>query len=89
VVYSFAHGRTTYELKYDAASVESALREDDAADAADTLVRLLLAAEVAPDEELRLRDIACKLSGTKARPLAAKMKMAHTERNNQRVENRT
>ena len=78
-VNSFAHGRTAYELKHDAASVEAAMRAADPAAAADALVRLLLVADLAPDDEQRLRDLAIKLSDVKARPLDAKIKQARSE----------
>lgn len=76
---SFAHGRTRYTLKYDAASVEAAMNKGDPAEAADILVRMLLLADVAADEEQRLRDLATKLSEVKARPLGAKIKQARAE----------
>jgi hypothetical protein len=82
---SFAHGRTTYELKHDAASIEAALRRGQPKDAADTFVRMLLGADLAPDEEQRLRDLVCKLSEGKARPLVAKIKAARHEQMQKRA----
>jgi hypothetical protein len=82
---SFAHGRTTYELNHDAASVETALRNGEPAEAADTFVKLLLAGDLAPDEEQRLRELASELSGVKARPLATKIKAALTEQKRQNI----
>ncbi len=76
---SFAHGRTAYEIKHDAASVEKAMLRAEPAEAADILVRLLLLADLPPDDEQRLRDLAVKLSDVKARPLAAKIKQARAE----------
>ena len=76
---SFAHGRTTYELKHDAASIEAHCGQRFPAEAANTFVRLLLTADLAPDEEQRLRDIVSSLSGVKARPLGAKIKAARAE----------
>ena len=78
-VHSFAHGRTTYELKHDARSIEVAIQKASPTEAADLFVALLLTGAVEPDEEQRLRDIVCKHSGTKARPLAAKIKAARAE----------
>jgi hypothetical protein len=75
-VHSFAHGRTTYDLKYDFAAVENLIKAGSPADAVDCLVSLLAIAELAPDEEQRLRDLVCRLSGVKARPLAARIKGA-------------
>ena len=82
---SFAHGRATYELNYDAASVETALRNGDRDEAANTLVKLLLAGDIAPDEEQRLRELVIQLSGVMARPLAAKIKAARAEQKRQRA----
>jgi len=78
-VHSFAHGRTAYELKHDAASVEKEMLAADPAEAADVLVRLLLLADLPADDEQRLRDLAIKLADVKARPLGAKIKQARAE----------
>ncbi len=83
-VNSFAHGRTAYELKYDAASIEAAMHKaDPAAAAADVLVRMLLQADLPADDEQRLRELATKLSDVKARPLGAKIKQARAEQEQQ------
>jgi len=81
---SFAHGRTTYELRHDAASIEAALQSAKPADVASLFVSLLLAADLEADEEQRLRDLAASKSGVKARPLAAKIKAARNEQARQR-----
>ena len=78
-VHSFAHGRTIYKLRYDAASIEAAMREADPAAAADVLVRMLLWADLPADDEQRLRDLAISVAGVKARPLGAKIKQARSE----------
>ena len=78
-VNSFAHGRTTYELKHDAAAVETAIRKAEPGAAADVFVRMLLNAVVEPDEEQRLRDMAMRAAGVAARPLNAKLKAARGE----------
>jgi hypothetical protein len=39
-IHSFAHGRTDYDLRYDAAAIEAALRAAEKADVVDILVRL-------------------------------------------------
>ena len=76
---SFAHGRIAYELKHDAAAVEAGILAANPAEAVETFVRLLLQADVAPDEEHRLRDIASKLAKVGLRPISAKIKAARTE----------
>jgi hypothetical protein len=83
---SFAHGRSAYELKHDAGSVEAALRRGEPKEAAAKFVQLLLVADLAPDEEQSLRDLVCSLSGVKARPLAAKIKAARQEQSQKRAE---
>jgi hypothetical protein len=66
---SFAHGRTVYELKHDATSVEANLAAGNPAEAADRFVRLSPVADLSSAEELRLRDRASQLSGVKPRAL--------------------
>jgi hypothetical protein len=85
-IHSFAHGRTIYDLKYDAATIEAALRAGVPAEAANTFVRLLLAADLEPDEEQCLGALVCKLSGIKPRPLAAKIKTAREQHKRQRAQ---
>jgi hypothetical protein len=84
-VHSFAHGRAVYDLKHDAATIEAALRAGEPAQAANRFVQLLLAADLAPDEELRLREFVCELVGTKPRPLGAKIKAARQQHERQRA----
>ena len=78
-VNSFAHGRVAYELKHDAVSVEAAILAADPADAVEIFVKMLLRADVEPDHEQRLRDIAGKLAKVGVRPIAAKIKAARAE----------
>ena len=85
---SFAHGRTTYELKHDGTSVEVALNQVNPAEAADCFVRLLLASDLEPEEEQRLRALVCRLSGTSARPLDAKIKAARKEHDQRQAQAR-
>ena len=82
---SFAHGRVAYELKHDAVSVEAAIDAANPADAANTLVCMLLVADVEPDEEQRLREKAGELAGVKARPLATKIKTARAKQAQERT----
>ena len=83
---SFAHGRTAYELKHDAASVEAAIDAADPADTVNVLVRMLLVADVEADEEQRLREKAGTLADVKARPLATKIKAARAKQARDRTE---
>jgi hypothetical protein len=56
-VHSFAHGRTTYRLRYDAASVEAAIGAAGTDQIVDLFVSLALRADLAEPELERLRDI--------------------------------
>ena len=49
-IHSFAHGRTTYELKLDARAVETVLRKAPANEVAAAFVRLALDAQLDADE---------------------------------------
>ncbi len=82
---SFAHGRTTYELRHDAASVETALKAGDSAEAASLFVQLLLVADLAADEEHALRELVREITGVKARPLDAKIRAARRDHAQQRA----
>jgi hypothetical protein len=83
---SFAHGRSTYDLKHDATSIEGVLRRGEPKEAAAKYVQLMLIADLAPDEEQSLRELVCSLSGGKARPLAAKIKAAQQQQAQKRAE---
>jgi hypothetical protein len=85
-IHSFAHGRTTYELRYDAASIRGLIEVAAAADVADLFVKLLLQAELAPEEEQQLRDLVKNLTGIKARALDAKIKAARISSSNEQIE---
>ncbi len=76
---SFAHGRIAYKLKHDAAAVEAVILAADPAEAVEVFVKMLLRADVEPDQEHRLRDIAGKLAGVGVRPIGAKIKAARAE----------
>jgi hypothetical protein len=85
-IHSFAHGRTVYELKYDAVTIEAALWSSNPADVVEKFVRLLLLADVAPDEEYRLCEIVCQHAGVKMRPLNARIRAAKEEQKRQQAE---
>jgi hypothetical protein len=84
-IHSFAHGRTIYELKHDAKSVETAIQAAPENEVPDTFVEHVLAADLDTDEQQRLLDLACERSGTGKRPMAAKLKAARAEQTKQRV----
>jgi hypothetical protein len=78
-IHSFAHGRSVYELKYDAASIEAAIMKGKEADAADILVRMLPHAEVDKTAEDRLKALAVARAKVKLRSLGSRIKDAREE----------
>ena len=87
-IHSFAHGRTAYELRYDAAAIETKLRAAKAANIVDLFVKLLVRAEVQSDEEQSLRELVMELAGVKALPLRARVKAAKAEHVREQTEQR-
>ena len=79
-IHSFAHGRTIYDLRYDTASLDRAIRAAPKEEMVDTFLQLLSVASLAPDEEIRLRDLVCDLAGVKVRPLDLRIKRGKEER---------
>lgn len=71
---SFAHGRTTYDLKFDAKSVRSTLNQ--ANDPVGTLVRLALLADLNEVEKKKLIDEVALRSGAGVRVVAAELRLA-------------
>ena len=84
-IHSFAHGRTTYELKYDAAAIEAVVKKCDPAVAVETFIRMLLAADVSTIEERHLRDLAAKIGETTVRPVQEWIKAAREEQAGERA----
>jgi hypothetical protein len=82
---SFAHGRTTYDLRYDKSAIEAALRAADKADVRDTLVRLIVLADLTQSDEQDLKALASELCGAKARPLSQQIKEAREKQRKQRA----
>jgi hypothetical protein len=77
---SFAHGRSVYELKYNAATVRAAM--DQAADdaAVKTFIKLALMADLSADEVEELRNEAARRSGVAKRTISNMLKAAQQER---------
>jgi hypothetical protein len=75
-IHSFAHGRTVYELKHDAASVRTAMEKAAKEDVVTTFVRLAVIADLDPVELAGLRQLAKDLSGIGPRAIAAALKLA-------------
>ncbi len=79
-IHSFAHGRTTFELRYDAGAVEAAISVAAKADAVGTFLRLVVMADLNPQELERLRNLVAAHSGTGVRTLDRMIKQAQQAR---------
>jgi len=71
---SFAHGRTTYELKVDFPAAKTALKKTTAEGAAETLERVVSLGDLGDDEVEILRNLAHTISGVGKRTLDRKLK---------------
>jgi hypothetical protein len=80
VIHSFAHGRTIYELRYDAAALDRVIRATPKEEMVEAFLRLLPLAALTPDEEIRLRDLVCDLASVKVQPLNKRIKQGKEER---------
>ncbi len=86
---SFAHGRTTYDLKHDAAAVQAVIDAAGKDAEAGPIVKMMAQADLADDEEGHLKDKIVQKTGTKLRPLASMLKAARGEHARTRAEERT
>jgi hypothetical protein len=75
-IHSFAHGRTIYELKHDAASVRSAMEKAPKDDVVATFTRHAVSADLDPVEVAELRQLAKDLSNVGLRTINAALKLA-------------
>ena len=78
-IHSFAHGRTIYELKYDAASVRKAMEKAPKDDVVATFARLAAGADLDAVELADLRQLAKKLSGIGLRAVDEALKSARQQ----------
>ena len=78
-IHSFAHGRTTYELRYDFAAALAALQQGAPDAAAKRFVNLVLSGDLAADEVEQLRDLAAQRADVGKRPLDRMLKAARQE----------
>lgn len=76
IINSFAHGGGTYAVRHDVRSIERAMREASSADVIRVMIDLIEHAEVAEDEQGRLKALAVERSGVKAAPINAMIKSA-------------
>jgi hypothetical protein len=75
-IHSFAHGRTTYELRYDAKTVRAALERADRADVVGLFIKLVMAAELEADEIEALRNFTAEKSGATRTAVKERLKAA-------------
>jgi hypothetical protein len=85
-IHSFAHGRTVYDLKFDAHAVRAALEAVPQDECAATWVRLVLAADLGDDEREELRNLVASRTGITKPALDRKLKAARTDHDRLRVE---
>ena len=84
-IHSFAHGRTIYELRFDARAIATAIAKTPDDQVVGLYIKLMLAAEVSQDEAEALRNTVAERSGTGKRILANLVKGARSEQARQRA----
>ena len=85
-IHSFAHGRTVYELKLDAAAVRASMEHADKQAVAKLFIELAMAADLDDGELERLRNLAAEKSGIDRRTITAMFKAAHEKKAAQRAQ---
>jgi hypothetical protein len=85
-IHSFAHGRSTYDLKYDGAAIRAAIDKADASEAVNVLIRMSLLADLDDDELDDLQNEIHRRSGTGKRKIADRLKKAEQQQARRRQE---
>ncbi len=85
-IHSFAHGRTVYELKFDAEAINAAMAKVDAGDVITVLTDMLTRAEVDPVEQESLIDFAKERTGIGVRSITRHIKEARKNRQEEQAE---
>jgi hypothetical protein len=75
-IHSFAHGRTVYELKLNAAAVRAAIERADKEAVVKLFIELAVAADLDEEEIEDLRNLAAKKSGINRRTVSGMLKAA-------------
>jgi hypothetical protein len=83
---SFAHGRTVYDLKFDAAAVRAAMAAADVDEVVSVLVDMLLQATVEPSEKEALIAYAKERTGTGVRVITSQIKKARQARDKEEAQ---
>jgi hypothetical protein len=78
-IHSFAHGRTVYELRYDAAHVRKAMEVADKGEVVATYALYVVAADIDAMEQAELRQLAKKLTGVGLAAIDAALKAAQQQ----------
>jgi hypothetical protein len=84
-IHSFAHGRTTYELKLDVTAATAAIERVPKEEVVATFVRVVLAAEMSDDEIETLRNRAAELAKINLSTLNRMLKQARARQQAQRA----
>ncbi len=79
-IHSFAHGRTTYELKYDAAYIETTLKDTPVAEMVHVFATLAFDADLQGHERERLRNDISARTGINKRTIDNAIKQAEKRR---------
>jgi hypothetical protein len=85
-IHSFAHGRTVYELKLNAAAVRAAMEHADNEEVVKLFIELVAAADLDDGELQGLRNLAAEKSGINRRTIAGMLKAAFEKKVPQRAE---
>jgi hypothetical protein len=83
-IHSFAYGRTTYDLKLDAAAVRGAVENAAKEHAVDVFIRLMLQAEVDAGDDETLRHLAAKKAGVGVKAINTMLKEARERQRKER-----
>lgn len=84
-IHSFAHGRTTYELRFDHRAVRAAVEAAPPTEAARRFVALASSGDFDADEIECLRDLAADRAGVGKRAIDRKLKAAQEEKHARRA----
>ncbi|MGH6968343.1 MAG: hypothetical protein ACREEN_04480, partial [Stellaceae bacterium] len=90
-VFSFAHGKTIYRLRYDSAALEAKLKAAPKESVADTFARLLPVSEIDEREAERLSELVVTTAGIGKRALSQMVKRVrgdHSTRQHERERER-
>jgi hypothetical protein len=85
-IHSFAHGRTVYELKLNAAAVRAAMERADKEPVVKLFIELAVAADLDDEEIEDLRNLAAEKSGINRRTISGMLKAAFKKKDAQRVQ---